>query len=73
MTLRVIRHEAVVLVDSWMMSDKLLNSALGRSDGRVYAALLSLALNSPLNKSHVTESYHRHLVRLIHGQPSPKL
>jgi acyl-CoA oxidase len=62
---RVIRTEAVSLVDAWMMSDKLLGSALGRRDGRVYGALFEEALKSPLNEREVSEAYELHWRRLL--------
>ncbi len=62
---RVIRAEAVSLVDAWMMSDKLLGSALGKRDGRVYGALFEEALESPLNEREVSEAYELHWKRLL--------
>ena len=62
---RVVRVEAVSLVDAWMMSDKLLGSALGRRDGRVYGALFEEALRSPLNEREVSEAYELHWKRLL--------
>ena len=47
--LREVRPDAVALVDSFAFPDYQLNSALGREDGDVYAALLSMAQGSPLN------------------------
>ena len=46
-----IRPHAVKLVDSWAMPDYLLDSALGRSDGKVYEDLWDRAhRQNPLNK-----------------------
>jgi acyl-CoA oxidase len=46
-----LRPHAVRLVDSWKMPDYLLNSALGRFDGRVYETLYDMAhRQNPLNK-----------------------
>jgi acyl-CoA oxidase len=46
-----IRPHAVRLVDSWKMPDYLLNSALGRFDGKVYETLYDMAhRQNPLNK-----------------------
>ncbi|CAL5872466.1 uncharacterized protein PFLUO_LOCUS6730 [Penicillium psychrofluorescens] len=46
-----IRPHAVRLVDSWSIPDYLLDSALGRSDGRVYEDLFNRAHRlNPLNK-----------------------
>jgi acyl-CoA oxidase len=45
-----IRPHAVKLVDSWAMPDYLLDSALGRSDGKVYEDLWDRAhRQNPLN------------------------
>jgi len=44
-----LRPDAVALVDAFALPDYLLNSALGREDGDVYAALLAMAQGSPLN------------------------
>ncbi|KAF2758648.1 acyl-CoA oxidase [Pseudovirgaria hyperparasitica] len=47
-----IRPHAVKLVDSWMMPDYLLDSALGRYDGKVYEALYDMAhRQNPLNRT----------------------
>jgi acyl-CoA oxidase len=46
---RQLRPNAVALVDSFGYEDYLLNSAIGRSDGDVYRALLEAAKISPLN------------------------
>ncbi|OJD23716.1 hypothetical protein ACJ73_04929 [Blastomyces percursus] len=46
-----IRPHAVSLVDAWAIPDFLLNSALGRSDGKVYEELFELAhRQNPLNE-----------------------
>lgn len=47
----VIRPQAVPLVDSFALSDYLLNSQLGSSSGDAYQGLFKLALNEPLNSS----------------------
>lgn len=62
---RTVRAEAVSLVDAWLLSDKLLGSALGRADGRVYGALFEEALRSPLNDKEVSEAYTLHWRRLL--------
>lgn len=52
-----IRPHAVNLVDSWAVPDFLLNSALGRHDGKVYETLYDMAhRKNPLNK--VTFNVH---------------
>lgn len=49
MTLKI-RPHAVKLVDSWAIPDFLLNSALGRYDGKVYETLFDMAhRKNPLN------------------------
>jgi acyl-CoA oxidase len=46
-----LRPHAVRLVDSWKMPDYLLNSALGRFDGKVYETIYDMAhRQNPLNK-----------------------
>jgi acyl-CoA oxidase len=46
-----LRPHAVRLVDSWKIPDYLLNSALGRYDGRVYENLFDMAhRQNPLNR-----------------------
>ncbi|GAB4820390.1 hypothetical protein N2152v2_007436 [Parachlorella kessleri] len=46
---RMLRPNAVALVDGFGYTDFLLNSALGRKDGNVYQALYDSARGSPLN------------------------
>jgi acyl-CoA oxidase len=47
-----IRPHAVKLVDSWAIPDFLLNSALGRYDGKVYETIYNMAhRQNPLNKT----------------------
>ncbi|KAH3964189.1 hypothetical protein HBI26_174300 [Parastagonospora nodorum] len=46
-----LRPQAVKLVDAWSIPDFLLDSALGRSDGKVYEELFDMAhRRNPLNK-----------------------
>jgi acyl-CoA oxidase len=48
---RKIRPHAIKLVDAWAIPDFLLNSALGRYDGKVYETLYDMAhKKNPLNK-----------------------
>jgi len=54
--LRVIRPNAVALVDAFDFPDALLCSVLGRYDGRVYESLYNWAAKSPLNKTPVSTS-----------------
>ena len=44
-----LRPDVIALTDAFDFSDRVLNSALGRSDGRVYEALYHAAKNSALN------------------------
>ncbi|KAL4760922.1 acyl-CoA dehydrogenase/oxidase [Aspergillus foveolatus] len=53
-----IRPHAVRLVDAWQIPDYLLDSALGRYDGRVYEDLFHRAHRvNPLNKTTVNPNY----------------
>jgi acyl-CoA oxidase len=46
-----LRPHAVKLVDAWSIPDFLLNSALGRYDGKVYEELFDMAhRRNPLNR-----------------------
>jgi acyl-CoA oxidase len=47
--LREIRPNAVALVDSFKFPDYLLNSSLGRSDGKVYEDMTDRAGREPIN------------------------
>jgi len=66
--LRVIRPNAVPLVDSWNIPDFLLNSCLGRWDGRVYEALYEQTLYEPLNQTDVSDGYYKHLQYILHPE-----
>ncbi|XP_065897934.1 peroxisomal acyl-coenzyme A oxidase 1-like [Dysidea avara] len=70
--LKVIRKEAVPLVDAFDHRDELLCSVLGRYDGDVYNHLYQWALKCPRNKYEVHPAYHKHLKKLI-KPPSAKL
>ncbi|XP_052049885.1 peroxisomal acyl-coenzyme A oxidase 1 isoform X1 [Apodemus sylvaticus] len=59
--LTLIRPNAVALVDAFDFKDVTLGSVLGRYDGNVYENLFEWAKKSPLNKTEVHESYHKHL------------
>lgn len=65
--LQRLRPDAVALVDAWHFSDYELNSALGRRDGRVYSALLSMARRSPLNASEVGPAWESVMRPAIHA------
>uniref|UniRef100_A0A8C5CAL1 Acyl-coenzyme A oxidase n=1 Tax=Gadus morhua TaxID=8049 RepID=A0A8C5CAL1_GADMO len=56
-----VRPSAVLLVDAFDHHDKMLNSVLGRHDGNVYEAMFEWARSSPLNRTEVHESFHKHL------------
>uniref|UniRef100_A0A7E4UV06 Acyl-coenzyme A oxidase n=1 Tax=Panagrellus redivivus TaxID=6233 RepID=A0A7E4UV06_PANRE len=60
-----IRPNAVSLVDSFDLSDRELNSVLGRRDGNVYENLLKWAQASPLNKDDVLPFHHRYLGKMM--------
>lgn len=62
--LMAIRPEAVALVDAFDFQDVTLGSVLGRYDGNVYENMFEWAKKSPLNKTEVHESYHKHLKSL---------
>ena len=56
-----LRPRAVSIVDSFDLKDEVLQSALGRYDGRVYERLYEFAKNSPLNKFDVHPSCGQYL------------
>ncbi|KAL4905084.1 hypothetical protein BDW74DRAFT_152959 [Aspergillus multicolor] len=64
-----IRPHAVRLVDAWQIPDYLLDSALGRYDGRVYEDLFHRAHRlNPLNKITVNPNYwHDEIVKGARG------
>ncbi|XP_062976396.1 peroxisomal acyl-coenzyme A oxidase 1 isoform X2 [Elgaria multicarinata webbii] len=59
--LAIIRPNAVALVDSFDFHDSVLGSVLGRYDGNVYENMFEWSKKSPLNKTQVHESFHKHL------------
>ncbi|XP_044309580.1 peroxisomal acyl-coenzyme A oxidase 1 isoform X5 [Varanus komodoensis] len=59
--LAIIRPNAVALVDSFDFHDSVLRSVLGRYDGNVYENMFEWSKKSPLNKTQVHESFHKHL------------
>lgn len=63
--LKVIRPNAVALVDARDFSDFRLKSALGRFDGDVYPAIMEAARRDPLNQTEPGPGYEEHLKRLI--------
>ncbi|TPX66950.1 acyl-CoA oxidase [Spizellomyces sp. 'palustris'] len=65
-----LRPDAVALVDAWGFSDYVLNSDLGRADGRVYESLVESAGRNPLNIGEnfpVVSGYAEHYAPLIKG------
>jgi len=60
-TLRLIRQNAVSLVDAFNYSDHALCSALGRQDGQVYQALYDFAQLDPANKSDISPVYQKYI------------
>merc|ERR1712113_635656 len=63
-----IRPVAVPLVDGWNIPDFVLNSCLGRYDGRYIDALYEQTKWEPLNKTDVHEGYHKHLQYVLHPE-----
>ncbi|XP_067403689.1 peroxisomal acyl-coenzyme A oxidase 1 isoform X2 [Emydura macquarii macquarii] len=59
--LAAIRPNAVALVDAFDFHDNHLGSVLGRYDGNIYENMFEWAKKSPLNKTEVHESFHKHL------------
>ncbi|KAI9499269.1 acyl-CoA dehydrogenase/oxidase C-terminal [Zychaea mexicana] len=55
--LKVVRPDAVALVDAFALPDYMLHSALGRYDGNVYPALTKMAEQEPLNQTIVVDAY----------------
>mmetsp|Transcript_9065 Transcript_9065/g.12148 ORF Transcript_9065/g.12148 Transcript_9065/m.12148 type:complete len:713 (+) Transcript_9065:72-2210(+) len=49
--LQKVRPNAIAFTDAFEFTDNILNSALGRHDGRVYESLYAAAKASPLNKT----------------------
>jgi len=66
--LKTIRPSAVGVVDAWNIPDFLLNSCLGRYDGRVYEALYEQTLYEPLNKTDIADGYFEHLQYIMHPE-----
>jgi acyl-CoA oxidase len=63
-----LRSHAVKLVDAWSIPDWLLNSALGRSDGKVYEELFDMAhRRNPLNKVTFNPDYRSEEIVLESG------
>ncbi|KAF9336897.1 hypothetical protein BG006_007005 [Podila minutissima] len=56
-----IRPNAVGFVDAFAFPDFLLNSALGRYDGKVYETYTEMATREPLNQMEVMEGYETYI------------
>lgn len=70
---RAVRPNAVALVDGFGYEDYLLNSAIGRRDGDVYAALLAAAKASPLNATQEGPAWKPVLESLLNPKSRSKL
>ncbi|KYK68260.1 acyl-CoA dehydrogenase, middle domain-containing protein [Toxoplasma gondii TgCatPRC2] len=66
--LRKIRPNAVAIADAFWIPDQLLNSALGRYDGRVYEALMESTKMEPLNRLDVPPGYLEHIQYILHPE-----
>jgi len=62
------RPQAVPLVDAWNIPDFLLNSVLGRFDGRVYESLYEQCKREPLNAHDVSDGYYDHIQFILHPE-----
>lgn len=63
--LTALRPDAVSLVDSFDIHDRILDSTLGCWDGNVYQRLFDEALKSPLNQTDVPQAYYKFLRPLM--------
>ncbi|KAG9408606.1 hypothetical protein AC1031_020459 [Aphanomyces cochlioides] len=63
--LKVVRPNAISLVDGFDFSDFELNSTIGRYDGDIYRALIDRASKDPLNKTDVVPGYHQYVNPLL--------
>ncbi|KAJ2685505.1 hypothetical protein IWW39_004227 [Coemansia spiralis] len=65
-----VREQAVPLVDAFGISDFRLNSALGRSDGKVYDSYLEWAMEDPLNNDEGLrrEWFEKYYKPVLHGK-----
>ncbi|XP_036339309.1 probable peroxisomal acyl-coenzyme A oxidase 1 [Rhagoletis pomonella] len=59
--LKRLRPNAVALVDSFDVHDRVLDSALGAADGRVYERIFESAKKNPLNQEPVNKTFHQYL------------
>ncbi|XP_063600213.1 probable peroxisomal acyl-coenzyme A oxidase 1 [Penaeus indicus] len=63
--LAVLRDDAVSLVDSFDIHDRILGSTLGCWDGNVYNRMFNEAQMSPMNQTDVPEAYSKYLRPLM--------
>ncbi|ORZ10698.1 acyl-CoA dehydrogenase/oxidase, partial [Catenaria anguillulae PL171] len=67
--------DAVGLVEAWGYTDYELDSAIGRSDGKIYEALLQRALDDPINQKQggkgVAKGYQEYIRPLLKGERAP--
>ncbi|XP_004530468.1 probable peroxisomal acyl-coenzyme A oxidase 1 [Ceratitis capitata] len=59
--LKRLRPNAVALVDSFDVHDRVLDSALGAADGRVYERIFESAKKNPMNQEPVNKTFHQYL------------
>ncbi|XP_016976162.1 probable peroxisomal acyl-coenzyme A oxidase 1 [Drosophila rhopaloa] len=59
--LKRLRPNAVTLVDSFDLHDRVLDSALGAYDGNVYEHIFESTKKNPLNKEPVNAAFHKYL------------
>uniref|UniRef100_A0A0N4Z459 acyl-CoA oxidase n=1 Tax=Parastrongyloides trichosuri TaxID=131310 RepID=A0A0N4Z459_PARTI len=60
-----LKDDSLSIVDSLDITDRQLNSVLGRRDGHVYENLLKWAQASELNKTNVLPSHHKYMGKLF--------
>ena len=65
--LKELKPDVIGLVDAFDFPDFLLNSALGRYDGKVYEGLYNWALKEPLNQTKVVPGYAQNIRPMIKG------
>eukprot|EP00931_Biecheleriopsis_adriatica_P083599 TRINITY_DN5721_c0_g1_i1.p1 TRINITY_DN5721_c0_g1~~TRINITY_DN5721_c0_g1_i1.p1 ORF type:complete len:733 (-),score=192.07 TRINITY_DN5721_c0_g1_i1:63-2261(-) len=63
-----IRPLAVPIMDAWNIPDFVLNSCLGRYDGRYIEALYDSTKFEPLNRTDVSDGYYKHLQYILHPE-----
>lgn len=63
--LKDVRPEAAALVDSFNLPDYFLNSCIGRSDGKIYQAVLDAAKREPFNKTEEGPGYRPYLAKYL--------